>query len=672
MSRAEKMTFSVCYKCGASKAAPLDECGSCFYQPKSIEAFRKSLVLSSYILGNEEIEDIARSLHQGLGFSFPADLLIAADLLLHDPLIAGLLKTIKTDNVSADIQRNSGDVSPSSPKISIPDTTIHTSLHSNPFSILRISIRDSRKQIIEAADERSLELGEAVCLPARAQLTNPRQRIAAEVRWLPGVSPARAQQLIQSLETDAGSLRTAAGLPALTRLNLLVAGFELVGPSSTAAQIAELICEIAKAADLVEPDQVMQDINEDRTISAFAEVKSVDLIQEEIAEHRRHCRNVLKETLNRLATDLIVEAMTIAVDVSTRGGEIHAPELIDDLVDGYEVEAQGFLQAEARNVELLLEELQAMAGDGEHVLGPMVDKIEKVAKNWDKVAQPVQLSAKARGMQHEASHKLASNIRNVGIILWNEHDYLEISKRLTILNQEVFAELPVIFDRVGEDMAVLENIEEARGKGKANGVRNDPDWEREIQFSATVGLVFRDTLRISAAGVSWKGKNYTLDSITRIRWGVTVHKTNGIKTRTVYSFAFGDNRSEVTGSLGDEDVFENFIGRLWKAVGFRILTDLVDELKSGRSISFGYGKIEDEGAILVKHRFLGKNEAIFRPWSGIRLYSANGLMYLGAKDDKSAFISSSYLDGPNTHIFDRLISTALRKPRLVRVSEILD
>src|SRR3546814_8876643 len=51
------------------------------------------------------------------------------------------------------------------------------------------------------------------------------------------------------------------------------------------------------------------------------------------------------------SSDLV---MTDTVEEVTLGGEDHAPELIDDLVDSYEVETQGFLQKEAENVHKLI------------------------------------------------------------------------------------------------------------------------------------------------------------------------------------------------------------------------------------------------------------------------------------------------------------------------------
>ena len=94
------------------------------------------------------------------------------------------------------------------------DPTLSTgnlSIHKNPFSLLCVSTRDGRKLIVERAEERSLAVDPASCQQARSELTNPRTRLAAEISWLPGVSPRRATALLNSLTADPFSVRREEG-----------------------------------------------------------------------------------------------------------------------------------------------------------------------------------------------------------------------------------------------------------------------------------------------------------------------------------------------------------------------------------------------------------------------------------------------------------------------------
>lgn len=70
-----------------------------------------------------------------------------------------------------------------------------TQIYQNPFFVLGASTRDDRRRILELADQRSLEIDDDVCQKARSQLTSPRQRLTAEIAWLPGISPRKAAEL---------------------------------------------------------------------------------------------------------------------------------------------------------------------------------------------------------------------------------------------------------------------------------------------------------------------------------------------------------------------------------------------------------------------------------------------------------------------------------------------
>jgi hypothetical protein len=254
--------------------------------------------------------------------------------------------------------------------------------------------------------------------------------------------------------------------------------------------------------------------------------------------------------------------MTLAVDSVTAGGEDHAPELIDELVDSYEVETQGFLQKEAENIHKLIKAARDSAKSGEGAVKLLVDKLEVVARNWDKVAQPIQLSAKARGIEHRPSNELAFSTRSLAIDLFNEHDMLMQSKRITSLLQELFSELPELSERIEQDADVLEDIFHNRKQAEARR----KEWEREITYRAEIGMVFKDPLSISPDGVAWKDRRYPLDAITRVRWGGVRHSVNGIPTGTAYTLAFGDNRSEAVVELKYQEVYSAFIDKLWRAV----------------------------------------------------------------------------------------------------------
>lgn len=554
-----------------------------------------------------------------------------------------------------------------SPRARAQRTLKTTALHQTPFAILNVTTRDDRRRIVELAEEKSLELDHDVCQKARSDLTNPRTRLSAEIAWLPGVSPRKASQLVEGLLHDAMAVREESGLPTLAHLNLLAAAFEAVDSEHDAEDLASFIQEVAYLVDEIDPEDVLRDINEDRAVSGFPEVRALDQIEAELAERKRYYRSAIKDALDRLPPTTLVQVMTDTVEGVTLGGEDHAPELIDDLVDSYEVETQGFLQKEAENVHKLIKAARDSANSGEAAVKPYVDKLDAVARNWDKVAQPIQLSAKARGIDHEASRDLAYEIRSLAIDLFNTHDMLTQSQRLTGLLQELFAELPEVSERVEQDADALADIFHERKQAVA---RRD-EWAREITYRAEIGVMFKDTLSISPDGISWKGQSFSLDSITRVRWGGVRHSVNGVPTGTTYTIAFGDKRSEAVVELKKEDIYSKFIDKLWRAVCVRLLGEMLEALKDGRDLYFGDALLHDDGITLVKHKFLGANERVRCTWGQVQIWNADGSFCIGSKDDKKTNVGISYIHVANTHILEQLIRMAFKKPGLRRLSELL-
>lgn len=542
-----------------------------------------------------------------------------------------------------------------------------TVLHQSPFALLGVTTRDDRKHIVQLAEERSLELNPDLCQKARSDLTNPRTRLSAEISWLPGVSPRKASQLLEGLLHDPMAAREESGLPTLAHLNLLAAAFEVVESEHDTEDLAEFIQEIAWLAENLDPEEVLRDINEDRAVSGFPEVRALDQIEAELTERKRYYRNAIKDALNRLPPMALIQVMTETVDGATSGGEDHAPELIDDLVDSYEVETQDVLQKEADNVHKLIKAARDSAHSGEAVIRQYVDRLDTVARNWDKIAQPIQLSAKARGIDHEPSLRLAFEIRNLAVDLSNEHDMPAQSQRLTGILQELFSELPAVNAAAEQDAEALAGIFQARKQAAAQR----DEWAREITYSTEIGVMFKNILSISPGGISWKGQHFPLDSITRVRWGGVRHSVNGIPTGTTYTIAFGDGRSEAVVETRKGDIFATFIDKLWRAVGIRLLGEILEALKAGRDLRFGDALLHDDGITLAKHGFFSASGQVRCSWNQVHVWSQDGAFYIGSKDDKKTYAGLSYINGVNIHILEQIIRMAFKKPGMRRLSDLL-
>lgn len=682
------MTMAICLWCGGFKNGALTLCPSCSRRPRNDSDAALSLALSDDLAPKSLLAKFAHEIRRNERPSIPPDVMAQAQDALKDPQLRALLGAAPRESASTATAPSSRDetkkdapglkgsatartVDPS------PGLPLATNLHRNAFAILGVSIRDSRRRIVEAADERALEIDHDACQKARSDLTSPRTRLGVELSWLPGVSPRKAMQLLSGLAADPVGAYSEEGLPTLAHLNLMAAAFELSDGDENAppprhyidtGALSEFVQEFARKVDELAPSEVMRDINEDRAISGFPEIRAVEQLEGELAERKRYYRDAIKGALNRLEASALVRVMTEVVDGATSGGDEHAPELIDELVDSYAVETQGVLESEAANVNKLVAATKGAAASGEKAVKPLVDKLIDVVRNWDSIAQPIQLSAKARGIDHEPSQAVAYSVRSLAIDLFNEHDMLSQSKRLTELLQDVFAEVPDVSERLEADVDALDRIFTERKEAE----EQQSEWEKEITYREELGTFFKNVLSISPAGVEWKKQRYPLEGVSRVRWGGVRRSVNGVPTGTSYTIAFGDNQSEAVIDTAPEHTFTKFVDKLWRAVGIRIMTETLALLKSGRSLSFGEAVVHDDGVTLVKHKFFGANEPVRCAWSGVKVWSADGSFYIGAADDKKTYVALSYIEQANTHILEQIIRMAFKKAGLQRLSELLN
>ena len=526
----------------------------------------------------------------------------------------------------------------------------------NSFHILNTNPRDNRRRIMELADERSLLLDSNECIEARSELTNPRKRLSAEVAWLPGIGPKRAGEVLSLIESSPKDLLAVDNLSSIARANLLAAGLARFLDHS-AGEVAEWILEISRAFEVLEPEELRVIINEERIVSGFPEVSDLSAVEGEIQERRRHYRQVIKTALDILSPKELVKAVTVAVKFATNDGEKHGPVIVYDLVDLYEVEAQSFLDKEEGNIRALVEKLRA-AVDAERpdsILAPMVNQLIQVVKNWDTVAQPIQVSKKSRGLDHDASHRVAGLVRSLWIHMFNEHGKLDFSQQLTNMLQEVFAEVAWVAERTAEDADELGEIAEHRVRLIEDTKNKAEEWRREITYEADIGAIFKDKLCISPEGIEWKGRRWDIDSISRVRWGGTRHSVNGIPTGTTYIIFFGNGSNYASIVLYKEAIYSNFIDRLWRAVGVRLLTEYLEGLRDGKSYRFGSTVMNDYGMELERKKLFSRNERIFCRWGELMIWNSAGVFCIGKKEDKKLSAAFSYQEEDNIHVLEAAI-----------------
>lgn len=660
------MTFSICFNCGSNKNLPLDKCSVCGEAPNDTNSNILSIALSEHLSDKEQLYTYSNQIQNREYPSIPKDILQKSESALNDPQLITLLGNDIKPNISDETINQETSNQTHEFKINNKDT-INTELHKNPFHILGLAVTDDRRTIVNTAEDKSFEIEHDVCQKARSDLTNPRARLTAEMKWLPGVHPKKAAQLIQHVQSVPFEIIHNANLPDLATLNLISSRMETVDDSEKLDEVIAAIIDFSGISELINIDDIQLQINSDRQKSGFPIINNTDQIETEFSEIKRHYRNVIKNALNKLNPNDLVYVMTEVLQDVTENGEEHAPELIYQLIDSYQLESKPFLDQEGKNIDKLISTIRERAESGEEAVIHLIDKLIEVTRNWDRVAQPIQLSAKSRGLDHEESNNVAYSIRQLGIDLFNEFGLLDQSKRITELLQELFSELPELIERVDQDAEALEDLFEAQRNMK----EQYEQWADEITYSTELGAIFKNRLSISPDGASWKDKTYPLTDITRVRWGGIKHSVNGIPTGTTYTIAFGNNQSMAEVEVNKDYIYTKFIDKLWRAIGFRLLTNMLENLANGGSLRFGDAVIHDDGVTLTKHKFIAANESIKLGWGQVQIWTAAGEFLIGSIDDKKTYSSMSYINDSNVHIIEQAIRMKFKQSGALRLSELL-
>lgn len=553
-------------------------------------------------------------------------------------------------------------------------------LASNPFFFLGASVRDDSRRLIELAEKRSLTADPKQCNEVRATLTNPRRRLVAEIAWLPGVSPSRARDLADQAKAGlVNSLPSLEGLPSLAACNVLAwalsacpAGDDF-DPSITAC-----IRKVITKYEEVEVEDVSRLINEDRAVAGFPAVQGEDVINQALSEHRSFLVNSLREVLDKLRwpdfslTELAAEL--------TEDGEYQAPLLLEELIAKYQIEVAQHLDQLSEHIIKLKDSIENVLVKNNGRFGnllPYLNRLEELLRHWDRIAKPIQLIAKTRGIDEEVSTKLAAQVRNLSIFLANKFGLHEYALRISLLMAELFSELPQLRAHVEEDIITLQDILENKEKVFAEVRAEKEKWEQEIGLDIMIG---KDRLTIDAENITyiingWENSVQIIE-VERVRWGVFKQYTNAVRTGRYFTIWVGSPKSsieiECVRFLESESTvmkrYELILEKMWKAVCVRLVGQTLSRLSSGEKLRYGDVVVDKEGVLLPKYKFLGwSSEPVHYPWEELSISSGAGYFKISATKEKNSYAQLSYRDIDNVHILEAIMRFLWKEGNLAKL-----
>ena len=202
-------------------------------------------------------------------------------------------------------------------------------------------------------------------------------------------------------------------------------------------------------------------------------------------------------------------------------------------------------------------------------------------------------------------------------------------------------------------------------------------------YEDEIGIFMKDKLIISPEGITWKKKTYSLNSISRIRFGGTLHSIifafNIFDICTTYTVYFGTDNKLLKINPSKEKYVE-IVDNLWKAVSSNIIKMTLAHLNVGKTFplgDIGIFTLQDLGVEFLDDWNINYNYTLsLLKWEDLNVTWKFGtgsgflLIYLYTGNKWQDVVCGEFLNDDNIPIYEYLFRLAEKyKPK--RLSDLL-
>lgn len=316
----------------------------------------------------------------------------------------------------------------------------------NPFFVLSSSPRESEEELHLALD-RALSNGvdEQAANEAFQSLLVPRRRLAAEVRWFPGVDPKVVRYCFSAIEHGDYSevLRVAGTLPDVAASTLASA---LLPLNDDLEATLEVLLESHKSQLIA---GTLKLVNQDRAAAGVSPARE-DLVAAELRlvadEHMVAAAAVVGALVEpeRLLSVLVEERVT------EKDGAFSFVEKLCERLEAQNHTRLGHLN---NVIDVALARIKTNPTD-ERALVAFLDAIER----WDRILQPHQLLHSSRRIDEPQSLTMLRKVRSATVAIANEKGAHQVALRITEALRTHFPELPSAQQQLDEDHKTLKEL----------------------------------------------------------------------------------------------------------------------------------------------------------------------------------------------------------------------
>ncbi|WP_404338280.1 hypothetical protein AB2M62_05070 [Sphingomonas sp. MMS12-HWE2-04] len=352
-------------------------------------------------------------------------------------------------------------------------TPTRLTLAGNPFALLEVEFDASAAAISDAYDQLSFEPDRdpAALMAARAAILAPRDRLDAELAWLPGLPGATRAAARKALRD--GDVATLASIrndkaTGLARLNLGVALAE------AAPRDFERAAAVLADAQRIEADALLDQFDDARFRGGF---RAIDRAAFDEALDARATAIGAQLAPAFAATPASRNALTQALrDVPVGVG--FAAAFNDALLRSYGAEIAALLEQSQLRITATSLALREQPGSDVHATTLLT-----ALDLWSSLRRPMQVHEAARGLDDPASAEIMAAVRGLVIALSNDHSEFEIALRLARALVRCFALVPASRAALEREMPTL--IANALAKYaeqlKARALSEPRDFARQVE-----------------------------------------------------------------------------------------------------------------------------------------------------------------------------------------------
>ena len=361
-------------------------------------------------------------------------------------------------------------------------------LFENPFFILGAVPLDNRYRIFALAEEKNLLLDSEKCSEARNTLTTPQRRLTAELNWFLGCSSETVVEIVDYISALQSGLQSeeinTSGFNTLAELNLKRFAFPFLNIGDV-FKCKHAILEISRLFEAVDSEQIRFAINETRSVSGFAIITNITEIDAELRNIRSEIGSTISQILADMSTDNVAELATMLAEKYSADERYCGSAVIDDVISAYALQFNEELLNQKRVICKRVEHIDQIVDDIQ--VDVAINDLIQLINRWDKLAQPLQLDARAKGVSHDDSEELADTIGVMAVDLY-KHGQIAASLKLVSVLKDVFAELPEFAESIGGVADTLSRLkverdEEERDEKEALR-RNRMDKQYSVTLNA--------------------------------------------------------------------------------------------------------------------------------------------------------------------------------------------